>query len=81
MAASLFQDSIFSSGKVAAMRGVQMGPGATAFTRMPLDTSCWDRERVKPIWGKEVGGEGGGRKRDESLQEEGSKSLGGVLGA
>lgn len=29
------------------IKGVQTGPGATAFTRMPLGTSCPDRARVK----------------------------------
>jgi hypothetical protein len=36
-------------GKVAGCRGVQMGPGATAFTRMPLDTSWLLSARVKAI--------------------------------
>jgi hypothetical protein len=36
-------------GQVAATMGVQMGPGATALTRMPLLISWLDRERVKAI--------------------------------
>ena len=36
-----------SSGIVEGMRGVQMGPGATAFTRMPLSANIWARPPVK----------------------------------
>src|SRR3546814_1090445 len=31
------------------LSGVQMGPGATPFTRMPLSTRFSDRERVKAV--------------------------------
>ncbi|MNN79793.1 hypothetical protein D3C81_1964670 [compost metagenome] len=37
----------FISSKVEGMRGVQIGPGATALTRMPFSINCADRERVK----------------------------------
>jgi hypothetical protein len=36
-------------GKVAGMSGVQMGPGATALTRMFFSTSWLDSARVKAI--------------------------------
>jgi hypothetical protein len=29
------------------MSGVQIGPGATALTRMPFAANCWDIDRVK----------------------------------
>jgi hypothetical protein len=38
---------MLTSSKVLAISGVQMGPGATALTLMPLLTSWLDRERVK----------------------------------
>jgi hypothetical protein len=37
----------FSAGIVAGMSGVQMGPGATAFTLMPRSATDWDRFFVK----------------------------------
>ena len=36
-------------GMVAGISGVQMGPGATAFTRMPFSASSWARALVK-LW-------------------------------
>jgi hypothetical protein len=36
-----------STGIVAGMRGVQIGPGATAFTRIPRSASSCDRFLVK----------------------------------
>jgi hypothetical protein len=38
--------SSFSPSKVAGISGVQIGPGATPFTRMPRSTSARDSERV-----------------------------------
>jgi len=38
---------VFSSGNVAGIEGVQIGPGATPFTRIFLSASCKERERVK----------------------------------
>ncbi|MNE97686.1 hypothetical protein D3C80_1960770 [compost metagenome] len=37
----------FCSSKVDGISGVQIGPGATALTRMPFPMSCADKERVK----------------------------------
>lgn len=37
-------------GKVETIRGVQIGPGATALTRMPLDTARLASARVMTIW-------------------------------
>jgi hypothetical protein len=48
-----------TSSKVDAIRGVQMGPGATAFTLMPLLTSWLDRERVKATCAAQHGRHGG----------------------
>ncbi len=39
--------STFSTGMVAGMSGVQIGPGATQLTRMPRSPSIWDRPPVK----------------------------------
>ena len=39
--------AVFSASNEAGIRGVQIGPGATALTRMPFSTSSWDSERVK----------------------------------
>ena len=36
-----------SAGKVAGIKGVQIGPGATAFTRILSSASCPASERVK----------------------------------
>jgi hypothetical protein len=44
---SLPKAATCSAGMVAGISGVQIGPGATALTRIPLPTSCWDRLRVK----------------------------------
>jgi hypothetical protein len=43
-----------TSSNVEAIRGVQMGPGATALTLMPLLTNWLDSERVNAIcrWGR-----------------------------
>ncbi len=35
-----------SGGMMDAMSGVQVAPGATVLTLMPLLTSCWDSARV-----------------------------------
>src|SRR5881398_2459630 len=35
------------AGKVEGISGVQIGPGATAFTRIFLSARAWDKERVK----------------------------------
>src|SRR5215213_7293059 len=37
----------FSSGMVEGIKGVQIGPGATALTRIPLLPSIWARPAVK----------------------------------
>src|ERR687893_1584633 len=37
----------FSSGMVEGISGVQIGPGATAFTRIPLLPSIWAKPAVK----------------------------------
>ncbi len=37
----------FSGGNVEGIKGVQIGPGATALTRMPFSTSAFASERVK----------------------------------
>src|SRR4051794_36079772 len=37
----------FSGGMVEGINGVQIGPGATAFTRMPLPPSIWAKPAVK----------------------------------
>jgi hypothetical protein len=47
MGTSLPKAATCSAGMVAGISGVQIGPGATALTRIPLPTSCWDRLRVK----------------------------------
>jgi hypothetical protein len=47
MGTSLPKEATLSSGMVAGMSGVQIGPGATALTRMPCLISCWERLRVK----------------------------------
>ena len=39
----------FSGGKVLGISGVQMGPGATAFTRIFFSASEPERERVKAV--------------------------------
>src|SRR5215207_7380125 len=39
--------STFSGGIVAGMSGVQIGPGATLFTRMPFSASIWARLALK----------------------------------
>lgn len=36
-----------SAGSVAGVNGVQIGPGATAFTRIPFSTRACDNERAK----------------------------------
>src|SRR5829696_6108901 len=38
-----------SSSKVDGMSGVQIGPGATPLTRMPLSASDWASERVNDV--------------------------------
>src|SRR5216110_2311461 len=35
------------AGKVDGISGVQIGPGATAFTRIFLSARAWDKERVR----------------------------------
>jgi hypothetical protein len=47
MGTSLPNWATFSSGMVAGISGVQIGPGTTALTRIPSPISCWDRLRVK----------------------------------
>jgi hypothetical protein len=37
----------FSRGMVEGISGVQIGPGATAFTRMPFSPSFWASPAVK----------------------------------
>jgi hypothetical protein len=41
--------SISFDGKVDGMSGVQIGPGATPLTRMPLSASACESERVKAV--------------------------------
>ena len=38
--------AVFSSSKLAGISGVQIGPGATALTRMPRSSRAADRLRV-----------------------------------
>ena len=44
---SLPKLSTLSGGMVEGISGVQIGPGATAFTRIPLLPSIWARPAVK----------------------------------